>query len=189
MENEKTPIVEKANTVAGQPFKLNATEPFVVLKTSYAYWLHNNNKVTELNPTGGKIRPMVARDKDGVFEVYKDGNWTATDKGQFWYTEKDADGNPVLKSNGQPQRRFYFDTYYEYPVTFKNGVEVESWNKDIQKMQIITTEHARLRVKTTLNNRIQEYIKDPRNTDTFMEITFDKSKSPSDMYGVRYHSA
>lgn len=189
MENDKGPIIEKANSVAGNAFKLNSEEPFTVLKTSYAYWLHNNNKTTDLNPAGGKVRPMVARDNNGTFEVYKDGNWEATDKGQFWYTEKDTDGNPILKSNGKPQRRFYFDTYYEYPVTFKDGVEVEVWDKELQKVQVVSTEKARLRVKTTLNNRMQEYIKDPRNKDTYMEITFDKSKSPSDMYGVRYHSA
>jgi len=188
MENDKGPIIEKANNVAEQPFKLNSEVPFIVLKTSYAYWLHNNNKVTDLNPEGGKIRPMVARENDGKFEVYKDGNWEVTEKSKFWYTEKDADGNPVLKSNGQPQRRFYFDTYYEYPVTFKEGVEVEVWDKEVQKMQVVTAERARLRVKTSLNNRMQEYIKDPRNKDTFMEITFNKKAAPADMYGCRYHS-
>ena len=188
MEIEKTPIIEKANSIAGQPFKLGSEEPFVVLKTNYAYWLHNNNQRTELNPDGGKIRPMVAREQEGRFEVYKDGAWTPVEKGKFWYTEKDSEGNPVLKSNGQPQRRFYFDKFFEYPVVFKNGVEVEVWDKDLQKMQVITTERARLRVKTSLNNRFKEYLADPRNKDTFMEITFDKSKSPADMYGCRYHS-
>lgn len=189
MENEKAPIIEKANTVARQPFKLLSEEPFTVLKTSYAFWLHNNNKVTDLNPTGGKIKPMVGRDKDGTFEVYKDGGWVTEDKGKYFYTDKDKDGNPVLKANGQPQRKFYFDTFYEYNVQFKDGVEVEVWNKDLQKVQVITTEQARLRVKTSLNNRIQDYISDPRNKGTFLQITYDKSAMPADMYGVKYFGA
>ncbi len=188
MENTNGPIIEKANNVAGHAFKLNSETPFDVLKTSYAYWLHNNNQVTDLNPEGGKIRPMVARDKDGAFEVYRDGGWVAEDKGQYFYTEKDKEGNPQLKANGQPQRRFYFDKYFEYPVTFKDGVEVEVWNKEEKKVQVITTERARLRVKTSLNARIQEYITDPRNKDTFLEITFNKEAMPAEMYGVRYNS-
>lgn len=186
--DEKGPIVEKANTVAGNAFKLNSETPFTVLKTSYAYWLHNNNQKTDLNPQGGKVRPMVARENGNTFEVYKDGGWVEEEKGKYFYSEKDEDGNPILKPNGQPQRKFYFETFYEYPVTFKNGIDVEAWDKDLKKMQVITTERARLRVKTSLNKRIQEYITDPRNKDTFLEITYDKKASPADMYGVRYNS-
>lgn len=187
--NEKGPIIEKANSVAGNAFKLMSEVPFDVLKTNYAYWLHNNNTRTELNPEGLKVRPMIAREtENGKFEIYQNGGWEAVDKGKYFYTEKDKDGNPVLKANGQPQRRFYFDRYFEYPVMFKNGVEVEVWDKELQKLQIITTEKARLRVKTSLNTRIQEYITDPRNKDTYLEITYNKDAMPAEMYGVRFNS-
>jgi len=186
--DEKPKIIEKAHTVAEKPFKLLSEEPFTVLKTSYAYWLHNNNKVTDLNPAGGKTSPLIGRDKDGAFEVYRNGNWQAEDKGQYFYTDKDKDGSPILKANGQPQRRFYFDTFYEYLVSFKEDVEIEAWDKEVQKVQVVSVDKARLRVKTSLNTRIQEYVQDPRNKETYMEITYNKEAMPAEMYGVIYSS-
>lgn len=187
MNEDKGPIVEKANTVAEKPFKLLSEQPFVVLKTSYAFWLHNNNKITPLNPTGAKISPLIARDNNGQFEIYKDGGWVGVNKNEYWYDLKDKEGKVVLKDNGQPKRAFYFDTFYEYPVEFKDSVEMETWSKEAKKMQVISTDKARIRVKQTLNKRIQEYLKDPRNKDTYMSITYDKDAMPADMYGVRYN--
>ena len=186
---EKGPVIEKANTVANQPLKLLSEVPFDVQKTGYAYWLHNNNKVTDLNPEGGKVRPMIARDKDGEFEVYRDGEWVAEKKDMYWYTEVDKTGEPILRANGKPSRRFYFDKYFEYPVEFKDGADVEIWNKEEKKLQVQTVTLARLRVKTSLNSKLKDYILDSRNKDTYLEITYDKKALPAEMYGVKYHSA
>jgi len=185
----KRTIIEKGKDMADKAFKVLNSEPRDILKTGYAYWLYNNNKVTDINPTGGKISPTIGRDTDaGTFEMYKDGAWVEVNKNDYWYDVVDKDGNVETKPNGSPRRKHYFEKMFEWDVVFKEDVELEVWNSEHKKLMVESISEARFRAKSSVNTRMKEYLEDPRNADTFMKITFDKNKPPADMYGVRFDS-
>ena len=186
---EYLPTIEKAKDIKDVPMRIvSGSTTREIIKTNYAYWILNNNKITPLNPTGGKVKPMIARFVDKQFQIYKNGGWEAADYNSFWYDKVDKDGNPETNEQGKPMKGCYFDKFTEYEMELKNETPLLVYDRETKQNVMKELSVVKVWVKKSLAKRIVEYGEDARNTDTYFVIKFDIDASPSDMYSVRYHS-
>lgn len=179
MENNQNLFkCDKIVQAAGVPFQI-VERLGEYEKTGYSWYLNEKR----LGRTGA---PLLARTKDGKFEIFMDGTWVEKNRNDYWYDELDKAGRPVIK-NGKQSKRNYFEKKVDWVFEFEKEIPIEIYNKEIKAKEVKQLKKCIFSVSGAFDKKLTKEQTDPRNRkDSWFKIKHDKTKMPAEQYMIEF---